>query len=202
MKIRRLQVESQQMARLTVQVQMAQLSINAPMRTIKTVQQQRAQMKVNREYPTLQVDMESLRNNIGLKSVGTLVRENASQAQAQVRQGIKDIENNGDYVATFPRSGNPIAEVSRRAMHRVKQSPPAGSAVDPTVPIQSNPGSLSIDWSLQDMSITWDDYQNPIITFEPKPSVDFVLAQEPQLEFKVVEQSYPAETGRTIDKAV
>lgn len=202
MKIRRLQIESQQMAQLTVEAQMARLSINAPVRRIKAVQQQRAQMTVDREYPSLEVDMQSLRNNIGLKSVGTLVQESASQAYEQVRQGIKNIENNGDYIATLPRRGNPIAEIARSTMLRVKQASTTGGVSDPTVAVKSDPGSLSIDWSLQDISITWDDYQTPIITIEPKPSIEVVLAQEPHLEFRVVEQSYPPETGRTIDQAV
>lgn len=181
---------------------MAGLSINTPMRRIKAVQQQRPQMTVKREYPSLDVDMQSLRDNIGLKSVGTLVKESASQAYAKVQQGIKNIENNGDAIAALPQQGNPIAEISRSAMLRVKQAPTSGGAVDPTVPIKSNPGSLRIDWSVQDIAISWDNYQSPIITVEPKPSVDIALAQKPHLEFRVVEQSFPPETGRTIDQAV
>lgn len=202
MKIRRLQIESRQLARLSIEAQLARLSIDAPVRRIKDVQQQRAQMKINREGPSLEVDMQSLRNNIGLKSVATLARESASQAAAQIRQGIKNIENNGDYVAAMPHRGNPIGTISRSALLQVKQPPPPRGASDPTVSVKSNPGSLSIDWSVQDISITWDDYQAPIITIEPKPSVEVVLAQEPYLEFKVVEQSFPPETGRTIDEEI
>lgn len=202
MKVRRLQIESEQMARLSIETQMARLSINAPVRRIKAVQQQRVQMTVSREYPSLEVNMESLRNNIGLKSVGTLVQESAAQAVSQAQQGIKNIENNGDFVSALPRRGNPIADIARSTMLRTKQAAPSGRASDPTVSVKSNPGSLSIDWSLQDISISWDDYQSPIITVEPKPSVDVMLVQEPHLEFKVVEQSYPPETGRTIDEAV
>jgi hypothetical protein len=68
--------------------------------------------------------------------------------------------------------------------------------------MKSDPGSLSIDCSMHDISITWDDYQAPVITIEPKPSVDIVLVQEPHLAFRVVENTYPPESGRTIDKEV
>ncbi len=190
------------MARLSIDAQLARISINAPTRRIKAVQQQRAQMTVDREFPSLEVDMQSLRNNIGLKSVGTLVRESAVKAAQHVKQAIKDIENNGDYIAALPRSGNPFAQISRSALVSVKQPPAPRGISDPTVSVKSNTGSLSIDWSMQDISIKWDDYQNPIITIETKPSVEFALAQEPHLEFRVVEQSFPPETGRTIDQAV
>jgi hypothetical protein len=202
MKIRRLQIETHQMARISVKAQLARLNINAPMRRIKAVQQQRAQMTVKREDPSLKVNMESLRNNTGLKSLGTLRREFSSQALAQAKEGIKTIENNGDFIAAQPRQGNPIAQLARNAIVRAKPTPPPRGASDPTVSVTGNPGSLSIDWSVQDVSITWDDYQAPLITIEPKPSVDVVLVQEPQLTFRVVEHTFPPESGRTIDKEV
>lgn len=202
MRIRRLQIESSQMARISIQAQMARLSINAPLRRINSIQQQSAQMSVDKENPSLEVDAESLRNNIGLKSPATLTREAASQSVDQIKQTIKKIENNGDYVATLPRSGNPIPQIARNALLSPKPAAPPRGVSDPTVSIKSNPGSLSIDWSMQDLSITWDDYQTPVITIEPKPSVNVVLAQEPYIEFKVVEQAYPPESGRTIDKEV
>jgi hypothetical protein len=202
MKIRRLQIESQQMARISVQAQMARLSISMPIRRIKAVQQHRAQMTVSRKNPSLEVDMESLRNNIGLKSIGTLTREIAAQSFAQARQGTKNIENNGDYVAALPHEGNPIAQISRTAMLRTKTVSAPAKAADPTVSIKGNPGSIKINWSLQDVSIIWDEYQTPIITVDPKPSVNIVMAQEPRLEFKVVEHSYPPESGRTVNEEI
>lgn len=202
MKVRRLQIESQEMARISVQSQMARLSINVPIRRIKAVQQHHAQMTVSRKSPGMEIDMESLRNNTGLKSIETLTRELTARAFAQARQGIKNIENNGDYVAVQPRKGNPIAEISRMAMLRTKTASTSGKAADPTVSVKSDPGSLNINWSLQDVSITWDDYQTPTIKVEPKPSVNIVMSQEPRLEFKVVEHSFPPESGRTVDQQI
>ncbi len=190
------------MARISVQAQLARLNIDVPMRRIKTVQKPRAQMTIDREKPSLEINMESLRNNIGLKSIRTLTREIAAQSFSQVRQAIKNIENNGDYAATLPQRGNPIAQIARNAIVSARPAPAPRGASDPTVSVTSNPGSLNIDWSMQDVSITWDDYQTPVITIEPKPSVDIVLEQEPHLAFKVVEHTYPPESGRTIDEEV
>jgi hypothetical protein len=188
------------MARLRIEVQLARLSIDYKHRRIKEIQQQSAQMKVSREYPSLQVDMRSLRNNIGLKNIEVLVRENVSQAYSSVQQSIKTIENSGDQIAALPRKGNAIAAIARQNMLRTRQPSVPRGVSDPTVGMKSNPGSLSIDWSLQDLTISWDDYQAPVITLDPKPSVNIELAQEARIEFKVVEQSIPPESGRTIDK--
>lgn len=189
------------MARIRVEAQMARLSIDMQPRRMR-VDWQRAKMTVSRENPSLEIDMEDLRNNIGLKSIDTLTREMASQSYAQARQGIKDIENNGDYVAKLPHSGNPIAQIARNSMLEVRRMPAAGNVSDPTVPVKSHPGSLSIDWSVHDVSITWDDYQDPVITIDPKPAVNVTLAQEPHIAFKVVEYAYPPESGRTIDEEI
>jgi hypothetical protein len=80
MKVRRLQLESQQMARIRIQSQMAHLSIDANIRRIKDVQRQHAHMTIYRRYPSLDVDMESLRNNIGLKSIAVLAQDSAGAA--------------------------------------------------------------------------------------------------------------------------
>ncbi|NLA87640.1 MAG: hypothetical protein GX847_10270 [Clostridiales bacterium] len=202
MKIRRLQIESHQLARLSIQMQMAGLSIKTPIRRINTVQQQRARMEINREYPRMKVDMESLRNNTGLKDIWTMTKEIAAQSFAHARQAVRNIENNGDYVAKPHHKGNPIAEIARRVMLRTKVPSTPGKAVDPTVDVKSDPGSLSINWSLHDVLITWDDYQTPIITVEPKPSIDITLAQKPHIEFKIVEYTYPPESGRNVDEAI
>jgi hypothetical protein len=201
MKVRRLQIEGDQMARLSIEIQLARLSVDFKHRRIKEIQQQSAQMKVSRQNPSLDVDMRNMRNNIGLKDVGTLAQENTARAINEIQQTVKTIENNGDFVASLPRKGgNPIASIARQGMLRIRQPSVQRGAIDPTVTVKGNPGSLNIDWSLQDITISWDDYQAPVITLDPKPSVNIQLAQEAHVEFKVVEQSIPSESGRTIDK--
>jgi hypothetical protein len=201
MKVRRLQLDVDQMARLSIEIQMARLSIDYKHRKIKEVQQHSARMNVSRTNPSLDVDMQSLRNNIGLKNVEVLTQDNAAQAVSQAQQAVKTIENNGDYIAVLPKkNGNPIAAIARQTMLRTRQpAVPRGSS-DPTVMIKGNPGTLTIDWSLHDITISWDDYQAPVITLDPKPSVDIELAQEARIEFRVVEMSIPPEAGRTFDK--
>ncbi len=103
-------------------------------------------------------------------------------------------------MAKLPRKGgNPAAEIARRNMLKIRR-PIQRGLISPTVPMKGDPGSLSIDWLIHDLVIKWDDYQSPVITLDPKPSVDVEMVQEPRLEFKVVEQSIPPEAGRTIDK--
>jgi hypothetical protein len=200
MKIRRLQVEENQMAQIRVESRMARLSIDTRLRRIKQTEQQSAQMRVIRENPSIETDMEELRNNIGLKDTVTLTRDMTSRAASHMEQAIKTARRNSDYISSLPQSGNPIAQVERQNVLAVPRLPEAGGIIDPTVDIRCNPGSISIDWSIQDVTIIWDDYQSPVIRVEPKPSVNVELVQEQRLSFRVVEQSIPPEAGRMIDE--
>lgn len=203
MKVRRLQIEEFELARISIQTQMARLSIHAPIRRIKTISNEKPEMTVRRESPSIEVDMESLHNNIGLKSPMSLMREYTAQTKSQSTQAIKDIENNGDALAALPQNGNPVATIARNTL--LQPVPPlkgSGTPSDPTVSVKGHQGALNIDWSIQDVSISWDDYQSPVITLDPKPSVDVTLAQPGQLKFIVVEQSFPPEKGRSLDKEV
>lgn len=200
MKVRRLQVETMELARLRVQTERAQISIEAPLRRIADLQPQRTQMDISSESPSVKVDMTSLMNNIGLKDIGTLAQDVVTEAQAKAKQGIKEIENNGDTVAKLINRGNAIAQIARSRILEVAQPAKPRGAVDPTAEIIVNTGSLKIDWSTQDLKIQWDELQMPVISVDPKASVDISLAQKAHVEFKVVELSIPPVTGRNVDQ--
>ena len=200
MKIRKLQVEESQMAQIRVRFQLARVSIETNLRGIKQVDRQAARMKVSREAPSIETDMKNLHNNIGLKDSVTLTRAMASNAVEQMEQAVKSMWREYEYIATLPHDGNPIAQLARQKLLEAPEMPAAGGVVDPTVDVHANLGSLNIDWSIQDVTIVWDDYQEPVIRLDPKPSIDVELVQEPRISFRVVEQSIPPETGRTIDE--
>jgi hypothetical protein len=116
-----------------------------------------------------------------------------------VIEANKTVRSNGERFVTLPHGRNPIAQVAKQ---KVKSAPPprqGGAVIDPTIRIKANPGSISINWSIQDVKIIWDDYQAPVIRIDPKPYINVELAQEARVEFKVVEQSIPPEAGRMID---
>lgn len=198
MKVQRLQIE-QQRAQIRIDSQRATLNIQMPDRTM-TVEQRRAQMSVERESGEVVLDMENFRNHIGLKSIRTLTEESAARAQAQVEQSIKEFAADADFIGTLPASGNPISQVARSRMLESKAPEMnSGKVPDGTVGMEGKPGEFSIDWSKHDLKINWDAFQSPVITVEPKASVDVQIVQEPHIEFTVVEQTIPAETGTTVD---
>lgn len=198
MKVQRLQIE-QQMAQIRVESQMASLSIEMPKRTM-TVEEQRAQMSVERQDPKIELDMEEFRDNVGLKSIQSLAEESAARAQAKAEQGIREIASEGDYIGTLPAVGNPIAQVSKNRM--LESKAPAmnsGAVPDGAIDMEGEPGEFSINWSKHDLRIDWDEFETPVITVEPKASVDVQIVREPSIEFTVVELTIPPETGRTVD---
>lgn len=190
MKIRRLQIE-QHMARLQIETQIARLSIRSPIRRIKTVDRQNAQMIVERERPSIEIKNERM-------GVNTMTRQNAPIPANQVRQ---DKTINGQPAGSLP-GNNGVGSPPVRIRIPVVRVPGNGGNVvsHGERRIAGNPGSLQIDWSIQDIAISWDEYQAPIITVDPKPSVDIRLAQEASVEIKIVEQTYPPETGEFIDE--
>lgn len=190
MKIRRLQIE-QQMAKLQIESQIARLSIRSPMRRIKAVDRQNAQMIVVRERPSIQIENER-------KGVDILTRQNAP---APVLQDRQDKTKGGYPSAALPGNNSVNSSPARIKIPVVRTTGIARSGLaDVERRITGNPGSLQIDWSIQDISISWDEYQAPIITVDPKPSVDISLAQEARIEIKIVEQTYPPETGEMVDE--
>lgn len=198
MKVRRIQIE-QVPAQIRVESQRAALSIETQRRGM-TVEKRPAQMSVERRDGTVEVDMEGLYDNIGLKSIRTLTAENAMRAQAQVEQSIRESADEADYVAALPHAGNAIAEVARsRMLGRREPAMNSGGAPPGALGMRGVPGGVSIDWSRHELKINWDDFQSPVITVEPKASVDVQVVQKPAVTCTVVELTIPPETGGTID---
>lgn len=198
MKVQRIEIE-QQLAQIRVDSQMASLSVEMRRRSM-SLEQGNARMQVERSAPDIALDMQEFRDNIGLKSVFTLTRESVAKAQAQVSQSIKKFASNADFIGTLPQSGNPIAQVARQQMLEPSVFDSGRSQVpEGAIKMEGKPGDLQIDWSKQDLVINWDQFQTPVITVEPKASVNVEIAREPILEFTVVEEYIPKETGQTLD---
>jgi hypothetical protein len=157
-------------------------------------------MTVETTPGSVKLDMQSFRNKMGIKSVFTLADETANQAMADVKEAIAGIVSDGDYVGTIPSNVNAIAELSRSKMLNV-QEPTLyhGNVPDGTIKMEGVPGDVKINWSKHEVKISWDEYQAPVITVEPKASVNVQMAQEPNVEITVVEMSIPPETGGTVD---
>lgn len=198
MKVRRIEIE-QQMAQIQVDAQRASLSVEMRRRGM-SVEQDSPRMQVSRSAPDIALDLERFHDNIGLKSIFTLTRETAARAQAQVSQSIKRFASDADFIGTLPQTGNPIAQVARQHMLESAVFDSGRSVVpEGAIKMEGKTGELKIDWSKNDLVINWNQFQTPIITVEPKASVEVQLAREPVLEFTVVEEYIPPETGQTLD---
>ena len=198
MKVRRLQIV-QQKAQIQIDSQMAYLSIEMPKR-IMSLETQRAKMNVKTQPAKVDLDMEDFKNKIGIKSMQTLNDQIAAKAFSHVTSTIKEIANDAAYIGTLPSSGNPIADLSRSKMLRVEEPKLYdGASLDGTIKMSGTPGDIQIDWTSNEVKISWDEFQSPSITVEPKASVNVEMVQKPSVEFTVVEQTIPAETGRILD---
>ncbi|MPM97961.1 hypothetical protein SDC9_145142 [bioreactor metagenome] len=166
-----------------------------------TVDQARAQMRVEQQAPEVELDMQAFRDTLGMKTMGTLNKQAAQRAKSTASQGIKDIAADANFVGTLPSEGNAIGKLARMRMMEVS-TPQTGIGEGATgnVGMKGDPGKLQIDWDKHDLKITWNDYQTPVITVEPKPSVSVEMIQEPQVQITVVEMSIPPEVGVAMDQ--
>lgn len=201
MKIHRVQIE-QQAARIGVESRRASLDIKTRRRTM-TVENSPPEMSVTSEDPKVTLDLQQFRNSIGLKSIRTLADESVARAQAHVLESIRALSADGDAVATLPSQGNPIAQVARRRMLQDKTPEICSGEVPPgPIKMEGDPGKLSIDWSRNELKIEWGDPEPPVITVEPKASVEVHLEQMPSVKISVVELSIPPETGARLDERI
>jgi len=201
MKVQRLQI-TQQMAKIQVESQKASLSIEMPKRKMN-IETQPAQMSVERENPKVEFNMEGFRDNIGLKNYQTLNKESAIKAQANVKQYIKEINADADYIGALPSKGNAIAQVALdKILANKMPEMNSGEVPDGAIKMEGDPGAIKINWSKDDLKISWDDFQMPVITVEPKASVNIQMIQKPSVEYSVVELEIPPESGGTIDTKV
>ena len=199
MKVYRLRIE-QEMARIAVESQMAALAIKKQQRTMH-IEQQRAIMSIEREAAYMKLDLQGFYDNIGLKGPQTLNRDTAANARADANQAISQIMSDARFVGTLPATSNGIGQLARQKLLAPYQPEPGGMPPG-AMEMQGNPGRIQIDWSNYELNIIWDQYQAPKIRLEPKASVEVRLAQEPRIEYRMVEEMIPPRSGRNIDAAI
>jgi hypothetical protein len=198
MKVNRIQIE-QQMAKIEIESQKATLKIQTPKREM-SIESQNAKMNVSSEMGKIELDMSNFKDRMDLKSMRELSEDFIAQAKSELVQNIKQFSSESDQIAKLPSSGNEIAQAARRRLLTPSPSKMNSGEV-PKQPVEMNgkPGELDIDWTKNDLVIKWGKYEPPIITVEPKASVNVELVQKPSVECEVVEVSIPPETGRTFD---
>ncbi len=198
MRVRRLQIE-QQMAKIAIESTMASLKIDIPKREM-IIQSRKAEMTLDREEGKIELDLSVQKANLGLMGVRDLTSARIAEAKSKLEQSRLEYSADGDAIATLPSRGNAIAAVAKKNM--LKTRPPemnSGRVPQPAVRVEGKPGKLDINWTKSDLVIKWGKYEPPVITVEPKASVEIELIQEPVVECRVVEMEIPPETGRMID---
>lgn len=197
MRVRRLHIE-QQMAVTRAETQMASLSIDTAKRRMR-IERQSPQMSVAREAGKIELNIQDFYDNIGLKSIQTLIKEAAAKAYVQASDGIKQIVADGNFVGTLPSSGNSIGQLARKKLLQTYEPQMGGEVPYGAIKMEGIAGKIDIDWSKYDIKIVWDQFQTPQIQVEPKASVEVKLIQKPRIKCTVVEEMIPPETGEAVD---
>lgn len=201
MEVQRVQIE-QQMARIKVETQRARLKIEQEMRQME-INMERAKMTVNRENASLEVDSTALKNNTARRDIYTLQDHFASNSISKGFQGISDIVAKGDYLAKLPdqTGGRKIGQHAKQKLIESVAPASYGRSQLPQkgIEVTGKKGDFSIDWTPYKLDISWGAMQRPVITLDPKGSVNVELAQRASVECNVVTMTIPKEIGNLVD---
>lgn len=201
MEVQRVQIE-QQMARIKIETQRARLKIEQEMRQME-INMERAQMTVNRENGSLDIDSTALRNNTARRDIYTLQDHFASNATMKGRQGISEIVSKGNYLAQLPDNtgGRKVGQHAKQKL--IESVSPATYGRSPLpqsgIEITGKKGEFSIDWTPYKLDISWGAMQRPVVTLDPKGSVNVELAQRASVDCTVVTMTIPKEIGNLVD---
>jgi hypothetical protein len=188
----------QQRAQIDIDIQQAKLRLRMPERQME-ISQVRPEMTVSREEPEVRLDMDGLKANMGLKTNDQLLTDAVRKAEAEARQGVRDIVNLSDFLGDVTVEGNRIA-IAAKDQLLAYQSPDMGrSPVPPNVEMDGKPGKLEIEWTDSQLSIDWTGDFMPEFYVEPPCSVNVEISQPPSVKISVEEVYIPAASGRNVN---
>ena len=118
-------------------------------------------------------------------------------------QGISDIVAKGDYLAKLPdqTGGRKIGQHAKQKLIESVAPASYGRSQLPQkgIEVTGKKGDFSIDWTPYKLDISWGAMQRPVITLDPKGSVNVELAQRASVECNVVTMTIPKEIGNLVD---
>ena len=71
-------------------------------------------LDISTRLPRIHIDVRQAQADIGLKPIGQIAREQATQGHRMAWEAISQIAREGDELARIEEGGNPIAEQARR----------------------------------------------------------------------------------------
>jgi hypothetical protein len=190
------------MAQIDIRIQQARLHLEMPDRRMEIVSK-RPEMRAFQEKPEVELDMDELKANMGLKTYDQMITEAAYNARTEARQGIRETVSQSKFIGDVTINGNKIAMVARDKMLEYSEPQMGHSPVPPgAVDMDGKPGTLEIEWSGYELSIDWSGEFMPEITVEPPSSVDVEISRPPRVKISVTEVYIPATSGRNVNTEV
>ena len=167
------------------------LNIRQPVQEIKqqqadmTIKQPEADMNFNKRPSRLTIDQTKALADVGIKSVGMVVREAAQKGHGIWSQGLSRVARDGDEMMRIEHGGDPMPRQAKR-----NGEPPAKEFNVDWIPSHF---SVDIDYDPGDLDIQVK-VNKPIIDVKPnKPihnytpgSTDVFISQEPTIDIRFV----------------
>lgn len=201
MKVMRLSIE-QHRAQINIEIQRAQLHVERPDRYMEIIHE-RPEMTVSLENAEVELDMDELKANIGLKTYGQLTAQAAADARAHANREIKEIVRTSKYIGDVTIHDNKVAKVAKDKMLEYHDPHMGRSPVPPgAVEMDGKPGTIEINWSSYELSIDWVGEYMPEVYVKPTGSVNVEISTQPSVKISVSEVYIPALSGRNVNTEV
>ena len=198
MRVMRLEID-QQRAQINIEIQQARLHVEMPDRRME-ITQTRPEMTTHLENGKVELDMDALKANTGLKTYAQMISEAAAEAKAEAQQGVADIVRTSKYISDVTIYGNKVAGAARADMLEVREPVMGHSPVPPgAVKMNGKPGALEIKWSGFELTIDWLGESTPEVYVEPPGSVNVELSTQPSVKINAAEVYIPESSGRNVN---
>jgi len=172
----------QNYGRIGLQTQNAQLSIQQPKAQI-TMHQELPKLQIERTPLELHIDQQDCWNEVGLKNMDALIRDNAQDGKQVALEGIGRRAEEGTRLMSIENGGNPIIEMVKEV-----NNPPPRPVNIAFLP-QSRPKidftGGGVHFSLKEGRVDWEVIpQKPIIEVSQYQSVEVYMLQQPSISIE------------------
>ena len=201
--IRSITIE-QQLAEIGVHRTPAQMHIERQQMEMKITTEQ-PHMDIERKNPTFKVNRKKINSESGLKPPDVLSKEIRENGKEMAQRGMKTAVEDGNFLGDVKKPGDRVGMLARqKAMNAILKKKEMNIGLMPkSIPeIEWDRGYMRINWSKHSIVIDWDGDYMPVVTIDPKHSIEIYLRTEPYFRITVNEAEDPSTPGSLVNKAV
>ena len=186
----------QQRAQISIDIQNARIHVKVPQRQMQ-INHEPARMKITRSEGEVDIDLQAVKNNLGLKSYEERTRAAVQKAKANAQQSVRESVSDAAQISDVSK-GQSIGKLAKSKLIAFKNPKPGRSPVPPPVEMDGKPGQMQIEWIKGGITIDWEGENLVEVYVEPPHSVNIELSQRSSIQISLIEETLPEILGRKV----